>query len=238
MDDLTRIDGIGKATAKKLAAAGIDSFDKLARFGEFPDLADTIEVKADWIEKAREVANAEAAAQQQENTPPEGGPGAGSGDGQPADAEAAGNVESAPDGDAAGSGANATTLNSTDAPQSEDASGTGDPAGPAQPSTDELIAEAAVEAKEQHAAVVAELDGVRTEFGGNYPALSAAVDAWRAAGNDLPPRVVRIAAKRRQGFRRAGMKHGHEPVDHPALQFGPDDLEALLSEPKLKVEFA
>ena len=55
MDDLTRIKGIGKATARKLAEAGIDSFEKLARFAEFPELASTVEVEADWIAEAARI---------------------------------------------------------------------------------------------------------------------------------------------------------------------------------------
>jgi hypothetical protein len=248
MDDLTRIDGIGKATAKKLAEAGIDSFDKLARFGEFPELADTVEVKVDWIERAREIAHAESEqAQQQEEAAPEGGetddgkPGAGDGGGEPANAEEAGDGNGAAGGDQAGDGGAAQDMNSegkplspevgpeahsrdgaglpadsragdrqmnsTNAPQSEEHGGAGDTAGPALPQGDDA-----------------------------YPALSAAAEAWRAAGNELPPKTVRITS-RRDGFRRAGIAHTKEPADHPALRFGPDDLEALLSEPMLTVEF-
>lgn len=48
-------------------------------------------------------------------------------------------------------------------------------------------------------------------------------------------RVVRIRADK-EGFRRAGLKHSKTPVDHPADSISDDQMEALVNEPKLKVE--
>lgn len=56
MDDLTRIKGIGKAAARRLAAAGIDTFEKLAHDG----IAGQHGVKIEWISEAAELLHAAA----------------------------------------------------------------------------------------------------------------------------------------------------------------------------------
>jgi hypothetical protein len=139
MDDLTRIKGIGKKTAEKLVSTGIDSFEKLARFGEFPDLADTVEVEAGWIEQARELDNAQSqqiGSQQQEAPSAEGGQGGqttGDGELQPAPGDTEPVHGGGADGSGDGGGAAAPeTLKTTNAPQSEAAEGgAGKRAGPA-----------------------------------------------------------------------------------------------------------
>ena len=155
MDDLTRIKGIGKATAARLAKAGIDSFEKLAH----DVVAGQHGVEVSWI--------AAAVALLHENTEgkplrPEDGPEASSRDraGLPADGRA---------GD-----------RRTDVSEAPKAGGAGDPADPA--------------------------------------------------------RIVRIRSKR-EGFRRCGFAHSKQAIDHPAGRFSPNQLERLLAEPMLIVEF-
>lgn len=64
-----------------------------------------------------------------------------------------------------------------------------------------------------------------------YPLLFAKADAW-----DVLPTAVRISA-RADGFRRAGMAHRATAVDHPVEGFSQAQLEQLLGEPNLTVEF-
>lgn len=52
MDDLTRINGIGKATAKTLAAAGVTSFAELAGLNVDQGPAKELGLKATWIAEA------------------------------------------------------------------------------------------------------------------------------------------------------------------------------------------
>lgn len=47
--------------------------------------------------------------------------------------------------------------------------------------------------------------------------------------------IVRITA-RRAGFRRCGIAHPAQPVDHPAERFSTDELQRLQAEPLLEVE--
>lgn len=85
MDDLTRIDGIGKATARKLADAGIDTFAKLASIEDdgADGRAQQLGVKPGWIaEAARIVAQAATDVAEQRNTPESED--RGGGDGNPA----------------------------------------------------------------------------------------------------------------------------------------------------------
>ena len=53
-DDLTQINGVGPAAAKKLADAGITTFAQLAAVDV--DAFDAVKVKADWVEQAKELA--------------------------------------------------------------------------------------------------------------------------------------------------------------------------------------
>ena len=53
-DDLTAINGVGPAAAKKLAEAGITSYAQLPALTE--EAAAEAKVKADWIEQAKELA--------------------------------------------------------------------------------------------------------------------------------------------------------------------------------------
>ena len=52
-DDLTKINGIGPAAAKKLTDAGITTFAQLAAIDV--DAFDAVKVKADWVEQAKEL---------------------------------------------------------------------------------------------------------------------------------------------------------------------------------------
>ena len=53
-DDLTKINGVGPAAAKKLAEAGITTFAQLAAVDV--DSFDAVKVKAEWVEQAKELA--------------------------------------------------------------------------------------------------------------------------------------------------------------------------------------
>ncbi|KUJ86007.1 50S ribosomal protein L21 [Ruegeria marisrubri] len=56
-DDLTKITGVGPAAAKKLAEAGIESFAALAALSDEQIAAiETIKVKPEWVEQAKELA--------------------------------------------------------------------------------------------------------------------------------------------------------------------------------------
>ncbi|WP_170375320.1 MULTISPECIES: 50S ribosomal protein L21 [Ruegeria] len=56
-DDLTALNGVGPAAAKKLADAGIESFAALAALSDEQIAAiDTIKVKPEWVEQAKELA--------------------------------------------------------------------------------------------------------------------------------------------------------------------------------------
>jgi hypothetical protein len=49
--------------------------------------------------------------------------------------------------------------------------------------------------------------------------------------------MIRIRANRKEGFRRCGIFHPHEAVDHPEERFSKDELAQLMTEPMLTVEF-
>lgn len=55
----------------------------------------------------------------------------------------------------------------------------------------------------------------------------------RAAGKPGP--AVRIAARPKNGFRRAGVHHPPEPVDHPAGRFTIAQVDAMRADPNLSV---
>ncbi len=56
-DDLTKLNGVGPAAAKKLNDAGIESFAALATLSDEQIAAiDTIKVKPEWVEQAKELA--------------------------------------------------------------------------------------------------------------------------------------------------------------------------------------
>lgn len=49
------------------------------------------------------------------------------------------------------------------------------------------------------------------------------------------PKIIRITSTT-PGFRRAGLVHPAGPADHPADSLTPEQLEALLAEPRLVVQ--
>ena len=56
-DDLTALNGVGPAAAKKLADAGIESFAALAALSDEQIAAiETVKVKPEWVEQAKELA--------------------------------------------------------------------------------------------------------------------------------------------------------------------------------------
>jgi len=197
MDDLTRIKGIGPATAKKLKAAGIENFAALAAAAP-EDLA-TLDLPgaeaqemAAWIVRAGEL------------------------------------VEGAND-DKAGQAIVTSELSSRAVTEAEVAAN-------APPSTDDLIEAGGAASQKQQAELKAYIAEARDEARADHPYLTAAADAWRAEHGNEPPAGLRIAAKR-DGFRRAGMRHPKAPVEHDAAGFTPGQLDALFAEPNLVVEF-
>lgn len=141
-------------------------------------------------------------------------------------------------------------------PESAAQGGSGDPAAPAglaeaaaaggdgglaAPAFDEMMGHLAFKREETFSDIPPIIhfnaDHVADEWVAKYPRLFAASEAWKAAHPDTRPSVIRISAKV-EGFRRAGMAHSKAPVDHPLGTFDPDQLEQLLGEPNLKVEFA
>lgn len=225
MDDLTRINGIGKATATRLAEAGLVSFAGLATAS--PETAAQLGLRPEWIAEAAEHTLAATAGQEYQGKPPspddeQGGAGptpadGGAGDPQRNTQESSGTAREAPSND---SGTTAETPSvgaqpgsQPDPSQGDDQSGAGNPAGPAG-----VLAIAA-----DHPA--------RQEF----PLTLAALEAWQAANPGKWPSIVRISSKR-PGFRRANMDHPKGPTDHPAGRFDMHDMERLLAEPVLTVE--
>ena len=56
-DDLTKLTGVGPAAAKKLAEAGLTTFAQIAALSDDAIAAiDTIKVKPEWVEQAKELA--------------------------------------------------------------------------------------------------------------------------------------------------------------------------------------
>ncbi|WP_209596235.1 50S ribosomal protein L21 [Ruegeria sp. HKCCSP351] len=56
-DDLTKLNGVGPAAAKKLVEAGIESFAALATLSDEQIAAiETVKVKPEWVEQAKELA--------------------------------------------------------------------------------------------------------------------------------------------------------------------------------------
>jgi hypothetical protein len=128
----------------------------------------------------------------------------------------------------------AAGTNSTDDTQQSDQGGAGNAAGPA---TADALIEAGKDASVQQMADVSDfLKDEEAKFRKTFPALAKALDQWKA-GSKQPPHAVRIISTV-EGFRRAGRTHGRTATDHPIESFRlPEDLEALLSEPKLAVTF-
>lgn len=206
MDDLTRINGIGKATAERLVAAGLDSFERLAHDG----IAGEHGIRVEWI--------SEAARLHHENTqekPPRSDDDQGTVDGAPADGGA---------GDP-----------HTDTSQGNDQGGGGASAAPAGGLKDLNVNALNVDAAIVGPARLLVGD-IPEEFRASHPHLVAAFEDWIAAGKaDQPVTSIRIASKR-PGFRRCNVDHPKAPTIHPADRFSPDELERLLAEPMLTVE--
>jgi cell division septation protein DedD len=74
----------------------------------------------------------------------------------------------------------------------------------------------------------------QAEYRRSFPTLSALTDRLRVEGKNQQF-IMRITAKK-AGFRRGGLEHPTSPVQHRALNFTPDQLEQLLTEPNLVVE--
>lgn len=233
MDDLTRINGIGKATAARLAEAGLVSFAGLA--GASPETAEQLGLRPEWIAEAAEHMLAATAGQEYQGKPPspddeQGGAGptpadGGAGDPQRNTQESSGTAREAPSTDS-GTTASSPDQGPGQAPsvgaqpgsqpdpsQGDDQSGAGNPAGLAG------VREIAADHPD------------RQEF----PLTLAALEAWQAANPGKWPTIVRISSKR-PGFRRANMDHPKGPTDHPAGRFNMHDMERLLAEPVLTVE--
>lgn len=75
---------------------------------------------------------------------------------------------------------------------------------------------------------------VREKYRADYPALTRAMEDWKASGNNGAP-DIRITSKI-EGFWRAGMQHSTTPVEMSSVKFNPEELELLLTEPNLTIE--
>ncbi|PTW61425.1 hypothetical protein C8N35_102134 [Breoghania corrubedonensis] len=170
-DDLTRIDGIGLATAKKLAAAGVISFAQVAAFAEAVPEAVAALTSDDharaWAAQAATFVSAD--------------------DGK-------GGEEKATENQPGSAGVDETK----DAPEERDA------------------------------------DGGAGNAAGSFTEAPKADKASKASADETP--ALRIKAKRRKGFWRAGVFHPGEAVEHPAGTFTADEVARLKAEPNLDVE--
>lgn len=235
MDDLTRIKGIGPATAKKLAAAGIATVAALA--AAIPDALteftrSTAEAEA-WIAEAIEVARGEK----------DGGSGpAKDASTVPLDLDellTESGCETAQELiDMAKVGRklmDAIAVHHGQEGPLKDWTPAGDPA--------EVVGDLVEMVNEARAAAAETGSGMETtdtgwaarapaSFETEFPLTTALMAAW--PGDNAP--MLRIAAKPKSGFRRAGMAHPHEAVDHRLDAFTPGQIEQLLGESNLTVE--
>jgi hypothetical protein len=234
MDDLTRIKGIGKAAAKRLAGHGIETFASLANLAAFPNAAAELDVRAEWIEQATAmaiVAEAEADTQGNPPRPDEDGDGRAEAPAVPADGGLGGPHTDTPESeDRGGGGGDPAVPARDDAPEGSDdprsEMGGGD--GPvADVSTVPPVPESALVEEDTDAQL-----GILLR---NFPLTLAAIRAFRAANPGINATAVRVTSKR-DGFRRAGLAHAKAPTDHPAGRFSPEQIEQLLAEPNLTVE--
>ncbi|TIV70555.1 MAG: hypothetical protein E5V89_14115 [Mesorhizobium sp.] len=125
----------------------------------------------------------------------------------------------APVSDAPSSGAATGTNSTDDPPESDGQGGAGNTAGSAESEVPEVQAGSA-----------------EAEFRAKFPRFSAELDAWKAEHGDELPAGLRIKSKV-EGFRRGGIAHSKEAVDHPIEAFkSPEQLEAIFAEPNLTVE--
>lgn len=206
MDDLTRIKGIGPATAKRLVKAGIDGFAALAVFEpEDPRFMSLGIGRVDLIGMmaAAKVMAADAEAMRLQDHHEVGG--------KPVAMAIAAVPERLPiAGDLLAPGLRqwptADTLMPPKWPLDAEA---GDFRGLG--------------------------DMTAIEFARAFPLTVAAIREWSEQLGDAEAPTVRIRAKR-DGFRRCNMAHPKAATDHPGERFTPDELERLLSEPNLVVE--
>jgi len=246
MDDLTRIKGIGPAAAKRLAQAGIDSFETLAHDG----IAGQHGVKVEWISEAAELLHA-AANENTEGKPPRPDEQGGSAEARPIPADSG---PGDPQQDTPrGSSGTAREASSTGSGTTAEMPSVGTQSGSPNPPSD--TAPESVGVGDAPNAGVPDapageggldfffVDGWPVkgeEFRRRWPRTAAALAAYAEPhmGQSLVhgPRTIRIAAKR-DGFRRAGLSHPKSPVDHLVETFTPDQVEQLLGEPGLRVEF-
>ena len=239
MDDLTRINGIGKATAKMLATAGVTSFAQLAGLNVDQEPAKELGVKASWISEAMSFAT--EASQDTKGKPlgsdhePEAhlqdgtGLPADSGAGDPQTNTPEGSSGTAREASGTGGGTAAETPNvgaqpgspqlSADTPSLKTADGgSGDPAAPAFDLSAWVVEGGIVEAERR------------------WPLATAALSAFSETitGEYREP-LLQITAKR-EGFRRAGVAHSKAPTEHPLTSFTSDQVEQLFAEPNLVVK--
>ena len=228
MDDLTRIDGIGPATAKKLVAEGIDTFEKLAQAN----------VKPEWIHEAETIV---AERQNTEGKPPRpdlGAEGSAEAPALPADSGAGDPQQDNP----RGSSGTAREASSTGGGTTAKTPSVGTQSGSPNLSSDTVqesmgVGDAPIAGvSDAPIGGEAEIDAGLEMLLRHYPLTLAAIRAYRAATPGRSPTLVQVTSKH-DGFRRAGIAHAKGPTDYPAGSLSPDQLEQLLGEPKLKVTF-
>lgn len=77
----------------------------------------------------------------------------------------------------------------------------------------------------------------RSGFAEQFPLTVAAMAAFQATNEPgVLPTEIRITSER-EAFRRAGIVHSRAPRDYPARTLSPDQVEVLLADPVLTVEF-
>jgi hypothetical protein len=221
MDDLTRIKGIGAATAKKLNAAGIETFAALALANHLGEPLASI-AKSDieavaWITAAAGLAD----------VPPNPGETKSKekplGSGHEPEAQLQDGARLPADGRAGDRQPSQTNIPPEPPSQGNDQGGSGNAAAPAQ-------APAGVYADW---ASQIETDSELAEF---CPHVAGALRAWAESNSRLPELLV-ITSKR-EGFRRGGIAHPRAETEHEFDAFDFDDIEQMLAEPVLSVRLA
>lgn len=246
MDDLTRIKGIGPAVAKRLAEAGIETFAQLAAIEDDEDSrADQLGVKSAWIAEAAKLVAEQQDTQGKPPRPHDGSEDSAEAPALPADSGAGDPQQDNPRGssgtarEAPGTGGGTTAETPSVGIQSGSPNHSSDAAPIAGVSDAPLV----VAHRDEPASLPAWLDFEALgdiEQRRRFPLTIAALRAWAvsigSADRVAAGPVIRIAAKR-DGFRRAGLSHPKSPVEHMAERFTPDQVEQLLGEPALRVEF-
>lgn len=210
MDDLTRIKGIGVATAKKFNAAGVSSFAAIAGLHAGDEtlaaIAQSPEQAVAWIEAAGELAGPVKDIMEKP-LGSDGKPEVQLQDGAnlPADSRAGDRPTTQPitPPESSQEGGNTATLPNASADE--------------RPEWTEQLGP----------------DGELVDF---CPLLVAALREWADRNAALPEALV--VSSKREGFHRGGIAHPRSETTHAFDQFDFDDIERMLADPVLTVRLA